>query len=34
MGSLCGLVLGGCQEQLERVGRAKLDLLAEARVRR
>ena len=32
--SLCCLVLGGCQKQLERVGRAKVDLLAEACIRR
>lgn len=32
--SLCCLVLGGCQEQLERVGRTKLNLLAEAHFRR
>jgi hypothetical protein len=29
MRSLCCLVLGGCQEQFERVGRTELDLLAE-----
>lgn len=31
--SLRCLVLGGCQEQLERVGGAELDLLAERRSR-
>lgn len=32
--SLCCLVLGGCHDQLERVGGAKLDLLAEMGSRR
>lgn len=34
MRSFCCLVLGGCHDQLERVGRTKLDLLAEMGLRR
>lgn len=34
MRSLCCLVLGGRQKQLQRVGRAELDLLTEGRSRR